>query len=189
MARVHVAAIVALLAATSIHGFSVTPYPASVLRSPLARHHAGHVQRARLVIQLQGWTESVDQGSGQTFYYNDETGESSWEPPPGLQQGGGGAMPGGWVAQVDQASGQTFYLNEQTGETQWEPPAATLSDMQQAVGAATGQALWRLAPYSGVCGFSGVSGFAAEAKYGNPSCCFYRLPQCKRGASPSGQPM
>ena len=98
-------------------------------------------------------------------------------------------MPGGWVAQVDQASGQTYYLNEQTGETQWEPPqpaAATLSDLQQAVGAATGQALWRLAPYSGVCGFSGVSGFAAEAKYGNPSCRFYRLPSVNVARRPAG---
>ena len=43
--------------------------------------------------------------------------------------------------------------------------AAATGQGQQA--AATERPLWRLAPYTGVCGFSGVSGFTAEAKYNN----------------------
>lgn len=165
MARARVAATVALLVA-AVHGFSVTPYPASVLRSPFARHHAGHVRRARELVA--GWIESVDQQSGDTYYYNDETGESSWDPPPGFEVGGvapQGAMTGGWVTLVDEGSGQNYYFNEQTGETQWEQPQGATGQGQQ--GAATEQPLWRLAPYTGVCGFSGVSGFTAEAKYNN----------------------
>ena len=84
-----------------------------------------HVQRARALVIQKGWAEQMDQASGDIFYYNDETGESSWDPPPGFQVGGAappGAMPGGWVALVDEASGETFYVNEQTGQSQWEPP-------------------------------------------------------------------
>ena len=28
-----------------------------------------------------GWVEMLDEGSGQPYYYNDGTGETSWEPP------------------------------------------------------------------------------------------------------------
>jgi len=28
------------------------------------------------------WTEAVDPGSGQPYYYNEETGESTWDKPP-----------------------------------------------------------------------------------------------------------
>ena len=121
----------------------------------------------------EGWIEQVDQQSRDIFYYNDATGESSWEPP-GFQVGGAappGAMPGGWVARVDEASGETFYINEQTGESQWEPPQETgQAQPSPAIGEPWmkqpgRRALWRLAPYTGVCGFSGVAGFAAEAKY------------------------
>ena len=167
MARARVVATVALLA-VAVDGFSVTPYPASVLRSPLARHHAGHVQRARELVTRKAWIENCDTETGECFYYNDETGESQWEPPPGFQVGGaappGGAMTGGWVALVDEGSGETYYFNEQTGASQWDPPqqAAATGQAQQA---ASTRPLWRLAPYTGVCGFSGVSGFAAEAKY------------------------
>lgn len=65
-----------------------------------------------------GWVSEIDQQSGQTFYYNEQTGQSQWEPP----QGAGGGLPAGWVSEVDQQSGQTFYYNEQTGQSQWEYP-------------------------------------------------------------------
>lgn len=40
------------------------------------------VQRTRrLLAQHGGWTTAVDQTSGQTYYYNEQTGESQWEPP------------------------------------------------------------------------------------------------------------
>ena len=28
-----------------------------------------------------GWTSGVDQQSGQTYYYNEQTGQSQWDPP------------------------------------------------------------------------------------------------------------
>eukprot|EP00966_Prymnesium_polylepis_P277183 6404267-Prymnesium_polylepis.1 len=65
-----------------------------------------------------GWVMGVDEQSGQTYYYNEQTGESQWEPPPA----GGDHVTSGWVTGVDAASGQTYYYNEQTGKSQWEPP-------------------------------------------------------------------
>ena len=94
------------------------PHPASVLRSPSARH----AQRAIELRAQNGWVASVDQATGQTFYLNEQTGESQWEPPPQAQASPPVATQGGWVASVDPATGQTFYQNELTGESQWEPP-------------------------------------------------------------------
>ena len=118
----------------SAAAFQVTPYPASVLRSPLARRRTGPAPRARELVPRTGWIESCDLDTGECFYYNEETGESQWEPPPGFQVGGaappGGATTGGWVALVDEASGDTYYFNEQTGQSQWEPPQQAASAQQ-----------------------------------------------------------
>lgn len=56
--------------------------PASAFgRSPLTR-----VQRRSSAIFAQqlapGWISKVDQQSGQTYYYNEQSGASQWEPPP-----------------------------------------------------------------------------------------------------------
>ena len=75
-----------------------------------------------------GWRAAFDGASGATYYVNEQTGESQWEPPP--QQGGyalqGGydtaqALPSGWTRSFDAASGAAYYVNERTGESQWEP--------------------------------------------------------------------
>ena len=61
----------------------------SVLRVPLDR-----VQRrsTQLFARLTDWTTRVDETSGATYYYNEETGESQWEPPQAAvaQQDDGG---------------------------------------------------------------------------------------------------
>lgn len=33
------------------------------------------------------WTEEVDEASGEKYFYNNVTGESSWEAPPGYLAG------------------------------------------------------------------------------------------------------
>merc|ERR1712070_129986 len=85
------------------------PNPASVSRSPLARH----VQRPRELFSQSGWITEVDAASGKTFYYNERTGESSWEPPQQAQAPPPAATQGGWVPLVDQNTGKTYYFNEQ----------------------------------------------------------------------------
>lgn len=57
---------------------SLRPMPASALKAS----HA-NVQRSKsLVAQVAtGWVTGVDQASGATYYFNEHTGESQWEPP------------------------------------------------------------------------------------------------------------
>ena len=93
-----------------------------------------------------GWIAGTDQESGHTYYYNEQTGESQWEPPQQhgstSQQGyssdgrhtqprNAEGLPAGWIAGTDQESGHAFYYNEQTGESQWEPPGQSAAFAQQ----------------------------------------------------------
>ena len=50
---------------------------------PLDRVQRRSVQ---LFAQLNGWTTLVDGASGATYYYNEETGVSQWEPPQAAAQ-------------------------------------------------------------------------------------------------------
>lgn len=46
-------------------------------------HSRVHMQRSRnLFAQLApGWVTGIDEASGMTYYYNEQTGQSQWEPP------------------------------------------------------------------------------------------------------------
>ena len=64
------------------------------------------------------WIAAVDPDSGDTYYINEETAESSWTPPPGWVEPGSeaaGAAPkthNGWTAVVDDDSGDVYYVHE-----------------------------------------------------------------------------
>ena len=60
------------------------PMAAALLRPrPASRCMPTHLaQRTRhLFAQLAEWTPLVDEVSGVTYYYNEQTGQSQWEPP------------------------------------------------------------------------------------------------------------
>jgi len=69
---------------------------------------------------------------GDIYYYNNVSGESSWEQPPGFKASGGGGAPkpaapaapakSDWVKQIDPSSGSPYYYNEATDESSWDPP-------------------------------------------------------------------
>ena len=63
--------------------------PASVLKAPLDR-----VRRSRKLLAHNGWSAGVDQITGATYYINENTGQSQWEPPYQAQQPNYGAPPG-----------------------------------------------------------------------------------------------
>jgi len=75
--------VIACLAATAA---ALRAPPASALK----RVRSSRVQRSsQLLAQLApGWIALVDQYSGQQYYYNEQTGESQWDPPQ-AQQGYG----------------------------------------------------------------------------------------------------
>ena len=66
-----------------------------------------------------GWREALSD-NGQTYYYNDATGEATWEAPLAANAG---SLPPGWRL-VSDDNGQTYYYNDATGEATWEAPLA-----------------------------------------------------------------
>ena len=58
------------------------------------------------------WKKVDDPGTGQAYYHNAATGETSWDLP----------LPGGWE-KVNNPGGEPYYYNASTGETSWSPPA------------------------------------------------------------------
>ncbi|XP_068118082.1 rho GTPase-activating protein 27 isoform X2 [Hyperolius riggenbachi] len=79
---------------------------------------------------IDDWETHTDQGSGQLFYYNSATGETTWdcpfdeaEEPPitpaSLSPTLGDAD---WEKLFDDSSGQYYFYNLVTGETSWDPP-------------------------------------------------------------------
>ena len=141
-----------LCACFALTAAALRPSVASALRSPLG----GPVQRARrLTMQEQGlpvgWSSAYDATRGATYYVNEQTGESQWEPPQQQGDYGVAGRPRDLVAMrcrastrlrsrcravglgsFDEASGAAYYVNERTGESQWEPPSPELSSAQPA---------------------------------------------------------
>ncbi|XP_053122210.1 rho GTPase-activating protein 27 isoform X2 [Hemicordylus capensis] len=96
------------------------------------------------------WETHTDTESGNLFYYNPVTGQTTWESPfdgsvnnvsPACSRSPSLALspatPAEWDQYVDEASGQVFFYNTTTGETSWEAPQVeeTLdySEMQPAL--------------------------------------------------------
>lgn len=63
----------------------------------------------------RGWTERKSTGSGERYYVNDHTEETTWEKPT-LP-----APPSGWAVSAD-PNGNVYYANVSTGESHWDHP-------------------------------------------------------------------
>ncbi|KAF4316862.1 hypothetical protein BBO99_00007720 [Phytophthora kernoviae] len=72
------------------------------------------------------WEKHVDEASGSTYYYNQHTGESSWEVPEGfkppVKQEKSQHKPPKWCKFVDDESGATYYYDQVNGISRWEEP-------------------------------------------------------------------
>jgi len=81
------------------------------------------------------WQEHICPQTGNPYYCNVKTGESSWtrpvsQPPLAnavatpVEQQQAAAKAEEWTEHVDPQSGRTFYFNAATGETSWTQPAS-----------------------------------------------------------------
>ena len=64
-----------------------------------------------------GWTEAHDNASGYPYWINEETQETSWDPPPPACDGGGE-----WEQQTDPHTGAVYYWNADDDRVSWTIP-------------------------------------------------------------------
>lgn len=97
-----------------------------------------------------GWFAAVDEDSGDRYYCNEATGETTWDFPTELAMGDGSAagdgpdrppggdggdddggddddLPEGWFAVTDPGSGDPYYVHEESGETTWDRPTGRVA--------------------------------------------------------------
>ncbi|XP_063107835.1 rho GTPase-activating protein 27 isoform X2 [Cavia porcellus] len=75
----------------------------------------------------EAWEEHTDAGSGRRYYYNRDTGATTWEPPgeasPAASPTSAGSresLESEWDQYWDEDSRRVFFYNPLTGETAWE---------------------------------------------------------------------
>lgn len=83
-----------------------------------------------------GWFGAVDEDSGDQYYCNEVTGETTWDFPTGpaipdtepvespveVDGDDDDDLPQGWFEVTDPSSGDLYYCNEASGETSWDRP-------------------------------------------------------------------
>ena len=85
--------------------------------------------------EVADWVEAYDETTGAVYYYNNVTGDTSWEYPyaqqpaeedavdPAIDQFEMANEAAQWYSALDESSGLVYYANSVTGETQWDLPA------------------------------------------------------------------
>ncbi|XP_053310168.1 rho GTPase-activating protein 27 isoform X2 [Spea bombifrons] len=86
---------------------------------------------------LDDWETHTDKGTGQPFYYNSVTGETTWDPPfdqaeyqinSPISPTSLSPLPTDeWEKHFDETSKQFYFYNSVTGETSWDPPEEELN--------------------------------------------------------------
>jgi hypothetical protein len=107
-------------------------------------------QHSRNATQLpDGWSGEYTE-EGDKYYVDNNSGDTSWEAPPGSTGGSTGIiaaganhgrsetqLPGGWSGEYTEA-GEKYYVNDHSAETSWDaPPGSTGGSTGIAVGEQT----------------------------------------------------
>lgn len=84
----------------------------------------GNTDTSAVLPTVIGWKKLIDSATGDAYFWNQETGETSWENPKeenlkaeeneddALKQ-----LPKGWTSVVEPNTGETYYWNQESGET------------------------------------------------------------------------
>ena len=90
-----------------------------------------------------GWEVATSRSTGEVYYVNDATGESTFERPPSADAtadssiGGGGQeeeeqqeepLPEGWESARSESTGEVYYVNTASGESTYDDPRQGSSD-------------------------------------------------------------
>lgn len=70
------------------------------------------------------WKETIDPTSGNPYYWNTETQETTWTRPECKADPKNDNLPEGWVEKVHPATNQKYYFHASTGKTSSEKPTA-----------------------------------------------------------------
>jgi hypothetical protein len=73
-----------------------------------------------------GWEAVVDKTSGDTYYWNKTTGETTWEKPVCVESKtdtSSDDLPPGWVEVFHSATNQKYYIHQGTSEKKWTRPS------------------------------------------------------------------
>lgn len=86
------------------------------------------MDRSQPPLTPEPWTPVWDEGYKEWFFWNSETGESTWERPGFGQPGPEGEVQpahtsAGWLKVFDPEQDQFYYFNIETEESTWERPA------------------------------------------------------------------
>ncbi|TMW64953.1 hypothetical protein Poli38472_009120 [Pythium oligandrum] len=86
-----------------------------------------------------GWKEVADPTSGETYYWNETTNETTWEKPVATksktesnEEEDDEPLEDGWEAVKDPTSGSTYYWNRETDATTWDRPVKKTVSLEQA---------------------------------------------------------
>merc|ERR1712100_718494 len=100
-------------------------------------HHGGNQENFQEELP-HPWLHCQDD-YGNIYYFNPESGESSWHPPVMQEHPSNDFVPlreGDWIQQADQ-EGNLFWYNDTTGEAQWDHPQSSKTVISASAGGYT----------------------------------------------------
>ena len=76
------------------------------------------------------WEERVSRSSGEVYYFNSETGESTYSRP-GAAPADPRGLPAPWEERVSRSSGEVYYFNPQTNESTYTRPGEPVEPLAE----------------------------------------------------------